>query len=166
MGQTYNIYCDESCHLEHDGLKSMALGALWFPADRTQEIAERIREIKSKHRIGRHEEIKWARVSPSKTQLYLDLIDYFFDDDHMCFRGLIIRDKTKLEHSAFGQTHDEWYYKMYFLLLAYLLDPEAEYRIYLDIKDTKVNTISNARSSSGFSLSDHTKLRFSRSPTC
>lgn len=123
--------------MEHDDLKSMALGALWCPTDRTKEMATRIREIKFRHRIGQHEEVKWTRVSPSKTQLYLDLIDYYFDDDHLCFRGLVVRDKSKLEHAAFGQTHDEWYYKMYFLLLANLLDPQDQYRIYLDIKDTK-----------------------------
>ena len=24
-----NIYCDESCHLEHDGIKPMLLGCVW-----------------------------------------------------------------------------------------------------------------------------------------
>jgi hypothetical protein len=137
MSQIYNVYCDESCHLEHDDLKAMALGAVWCPADRTQEITNRIREIKARHRVGPHQEIKWKRVSPSKTQLYLDLVDYFFDDDHLCFRGLVIADKSKLEHAAHGQTHDEWYYKMYFLLLVFLLTPGDRYRVYLDIKDTR-----------------------------
>lgn len=26
MNQTYNVYCDESCHLENDGQKAMVLG--------------------------------------------------------------------------------------------------------------------------------------------
>lgn len=25
----YNIYCDESCYLEHDGINVMAFGAIW-----------------------------------------------------------------------------------------------------------------------------------------
>jgi hypothetical protein len=140
MSETYNIYCDESCHLEHDDQKSMALGALWCPSDRTGEIAGRIREIKSKHGIGRYEEVKWKRVSPAKTALYVELINYFFDDDHLCFRGLVVCDKSKLDHEAFRQTHDDWYYKMYFLLLSPLLNPQDHYRIYLDIKDTKGGT--------------------------
>lgn len=29
MRETFNIYCDESCHLERDGQPNMVLGALW-----------------------------------------------------------------------------------------------------------------------------------------
>jgi len=29
MSETYNIYCDESCHLEHDRQGAMVLDALW-----------------------------------------------------------------------------------------------------------------------------------------
>ncbi|MCL0066152.1 DUF3800 domain-containing protein, partial [Dehalococcoidia bacterium] len=31
MTPTYNIYCDESYHLEHDHQEIMVLGALWCP---------------------------------------------------------------------------------------------------------------------------------------
>jgi len=31
MRDTYNIYCDESCHLEHDGIPTMVIGAVWCP---------------------------------------------------------------------------------------------------------------------------------------
>ena len=30
MDSIYNIYCDESCHLENDCEKAMVLGAIWF----------------------------------------------------------------------------------------------------------------------------------------
>ena len=33
-----NVYCDETCHLEHDGHKAMALGAIWCPKDKIKEI--------------------------------------------------------------------------------------------------------------------------------
>ena len=29
MSETYNIYCDESCHLENDDKPVMLLGAIW-----------------------------------------------------------------------------------------------------------------------------------------
>ncbi|NTV59869.1 MAG: DUF3800 domain-containing protein, partial [Chlorobiaceae bacterium] len=48
MSETFNIYCDESCHLEHDRQKAMVLGAIWCPLDKTREIAVRLREIKQK----------------------------------------------------------------------------------------------------------------------
>jgi Protein of unknown function (DUF3800) len=138
MSEIFNIYCDESCHLEHDGQSAMVLGALWCPLDKTREIAVRIREIKRKHAVAPAFEVKWTKVSPGKKQLYLDLLDYFFDDDDLHFRGLVVPDKTKLNHAAFpGQDHDAWYYKMYFDMLKVILSPKCRYRIYLDIKDTR-----------------------------
>jgi hypothetical protein len=68
---------------------------------------------------------------------YLDVIDYFFDDDHLHYRGLIVPDKALLNYPKYSQTHDVWYYKMFFQLLKLIIDPEFVYRIYLDIKDTK-----------------------------
>jgi len=137
MSETYNIYCDESCHLEHDHQNVMALGALWCPADKARDAFIRIREIKRKHGIAATFEIKWTKVSPAQLQFYLDVIDYFFDDDDLHFRALIVPDKSMLDHDRFTQTHDDWYYKMYFDLLKVILSPEAFYRIYLDIKDTR-----------------------------
>jgi hypothetical protein len=91
MTQTFNVYCDESCHLKGDQQKVMVLGAVWCP----------------------------------------------FDDDDLHFRALIVPDKSLLRHRDFAQTHDEWYYKMYFDLLKVVLHPHARYRIYLDYKDTQ-----------------------------
>lgn len=138
MSEIFNIYCDESCHLEHDGQSAMVLGAVWCPLDKTREIAVRIREIKRKHLLAPGFEVKWTKVSPGKKQFYLDLLDYFFDDDDLHFRALVVPDKTKLNHEAFPeQDHDAWYYKMYFDMLKVVLSPKSRYRIYLDIKDTR-----------------------------
>jgi hypothetical protein len=138
MSETFNIYCDESCHLENDRQAAMVLGAIWCPLDKTREIAIRLREIKMKHGMPTPFEVKWTKVSPAKKALYLDLIDYFFDDDDLHFRALIVPDKSLLRHDAIpGQDHDTWYYKMYFDMLKVILRPDARYRIYLDIKDTR-----------------------------
>lgn len=138
MSEIFNLYCDESCHLENDGQSAMVLGAIWCPLDKTREIAVRLREIKRKHAMPAPFEVKWTKVSLAKVALYQDLIDYFFDDDDLHFRALIVPDKQKLRHDAFpGQDHDIWYYKMYFDMLKAILNPEARYRVYLDIKDTQ-----------------------------
>lgn len=138
MSETFNIYCDESCHLEHDRQPAMVLGAIWCPLDKTREIALRIREIKHRHSMARGFEVKWTKVSPGKKQFYIDILDYFFDDDDLHFRGLVVPDKAKLNHGAFPkQDHDAWYYKMYFDMLKVILSPKDQYRIYLDIKDTR-----------------------------
>ena len=137
MTRVFNVYCDESCHLENDRQKAMVLGAVWCPLEKTREIAVRIREMKAKHGLSPESEIKWVKVSPAKVQFYLDIMDYFFDDDDLHFRALIVPDKSQLRHDDFKQTHDEWYYKMYFDMLKVILYPDARYRIYLDYKDTQ-----------------------------
>ena len=117
MSDTFNVYCDESCHLENDRQKAMVLGAVWCPLDKTREIAVRLREIKEKHGLSPQFEVKWTKVSPAKIALYLDLVDYFFDDDDLHFRALVVPDKSLLQHESIaGQDHDTWYYKMYFYL--------------------------------------------------
>lgn len=137
MSQVYNIYCDESGHLERGEPPVMVLGAIWCPTEKTREITNRIREITARHELAPNFEVKWAKVSPAKARFYLDLVDYFFDDDDLHFRGLVVPDKAKLRHARFEQTHDEWYYKMYFTMLNVIIDPQRHYRIFLDIKDTR-----------------------------
>jgi hypothetical protein len=137
MSDTYNIYCDESGHLEHDGQPSMVLGAVWCPLEKSREIAERIREIKVRHGLAADFEIKWTKVSPAKADFYRDVPDYFFDDDDLHFRALLVADKSALRREDFDQDHDTFYYKMFFDMLKVLLSPEHRYRIYLDVKDTR-----------------------------
>lgn len=135
-GEEFNVYCDESCHLEHDRFKAMSLGAVWCPLNKVREVNKRLTEIKERHGIKRDAEVKWTKISPCNKALYMDLIDYFLDDDDLHFRGVVIPDKSILRHSAFSQTHDQWYYKMYFNLLKSIFDREARYYVYIDIKDT------------------------------
>ncbi len=137
MSQTFNIYCDESCHLENDHQQSMVLGAVWCPLEKVKEINMQLHEIKAGHKMKPGFEVKWTKVSPGKQIMYHDLIEYFFSNNDLHFRALIIPDKSKLQHDAFDQSHDDWYYKMYFDMLKVIFDPNDHYRIYLDIKDSR-----------------------------
>lgn len=130
-----NVYCDESNHLE-TGFDFMVLGAVYCLSDKRHSISNRIRDIKAKHNLPLDFEIKWTKVSPGKSDFYTDLVDYFYDDDDLGFRA-VIANKSTLDHNGHNQTHDEWYYKMYFQLLTVILNPENKYYIYLDIKDTQ-----------------------------
>lgn len=132
----YNVYCDESCYLEHDGINVMSLGAVFCPIEKVRGINKRIIEIKSKHNVSPTAEIKWTKVGPCKKDLYQDVIDYFFDDDDLHFRCLVVPDKSLLDHKLYHQTHDEWYYKMYFEMLKAIFNPADMYRIFVDIKDS------------------------------
>lgn len=133
---SYAIYCDESCHLEHDGHDLMTLGAVWCPVDRVPEISARLLDIKRKHSLNAQWECKWVKSSRPKIQFYLDVIDYFFDDDDLRFRGVVARGKHELDHHRFQQDHDTWYYKMFFLLLSRIVRSRDCFRVYLDLKDT------------------------------
>ena len=133
----YNIYCDESCHLENDGHRVMVLGALWCPLEESRKVGVRLREIKRRHGLPAYFEMKWTKISPAKVEFYMDVADYFFDDDDLHFRGLLVPDKTVLHHAAYDQDHDDWYYKMCFQLLEPIIDPRHAHFIYLDIKDTR-----------------------------
>lgn len=131
-----NIYCDESNHLEKDGVSTMVLGSIYSPAEKVKLANRRIKEIKEKHKIKPSTEVKWKKVSLNKLPFYLDVIDYFFDNDDLHFRAIVVN-KDSLNHEKFNQTHDDFYYKMYFELLSKILDPQNKYFIYLDIKDTR-----------------------------
>lgn len=132
----YNIYCDESCHLENDKIPVMVLGAVWCPKDISRKIGRDIRAIKTKHGLKPNFEIKWTKISTSKEAFYLELVDYFFDNADLHFRGLVVPDKSKLNHTFFNQDHNIFYYKMFFYVLRNILENENQYRVYLDIKDT------------------------------
>jgi hypothetical protein len=136
MSEIYNIYCDESCHLENDHLGVMVLGAVWNPKNKSKDIARKIREIKNLNGLHSNQEIKWVKVSPNKKKFYIDLVEYFFSCPDLHFRAVLVPNKDKLCHKVHKQTHDSWYYKMYFVMLRQIFCPNAQYNIYLDIKDT------------------------------
>lgn len=133
--QTFNIYCDESCHLENDQSTVMVLGAVWCPLEDVSLISEEIRRLKVQFDLPRSYEIKWTKVGGKAVAFYSKLIDYFFKQRNLHFRALVA-DKTCLDHAKYNQDHDDWYYKMYFDMLKVLFSPKSHYRIYLDIKDT------------------------------
>ena len=134
----YNFYCDESLHLPHDGSKIMVLGGIWCPKDKCRKINEDIRSIKKSNHISH--EMKWVKLSKSKKDAYIQLVNYFFECPDLHFRVLIVDNKDVLNHDNYQQTHDDWYYKMYFRMIKTILDPVDTYNIYLDIKDTKSKT--------------------------
>lgn len=154
----YNIYCDESCHLEHDPHKAMVLGAVWCAKDDKEQLFKRIKEIKLKHGLKPDFEIKWNKVSQSKIAFYREIINYFFDTEKLNFRALVVADKNELNHEKYGHTHDKFYYKMYFDMLKIIISPKSSYYIYLDIKDTqgyeKVNKLHEVMSNNHYDFSN------------
>lgn len=115
----------------------MVIGAIQCPKELVKEISIRIRDIKNKHGIAKASEIKWTKISKNskKLNLYKDLIDYFFDDDHLTFRAVVI-DKNEVHLERTGLSRDDFYYRMYYVLLHQMLKSPSTYNAYIDIKDT------------------------------
>lgn len=132
MNKTFNIYCDESCHLENDHKPYLFLGKVSSAYNQVKLHTEKIKELKRKHHF--YAEIKWTSVSNSKLRFYEELIDYFFSTD-LRFRAVGV-EKCKIRNEAFGQTYDDLYYKMYYYLLNHNINSLYTYNVYLDIKDT------------------------------
>lgn len=132
MGKTFNLYCDESCHIEHDHKPYMFLGSVRSAYNEVKTHTKQIKHLKQKHHF--FAEIKWSSVSNSKIDFYCELLDYFYNSN-LSFRTIGIP-KDKIDYESFNKTYDEFYYTMYYYLLYRKVDTENSYNVYLDIKDT------------------------------
>jgi len=129
--KTYNLYCDESTHIEHDEHPYMLLSYISLPYNQIKIHKEYLKNLKEKHHF--YSEIKWTKVSSSKQSFYLELVDYFFSND-LFFRAIVI-DKSEISNATFNHDYSTFYYKMYYQLINHKIDMSAKYNIYLDIKD-------------------------------
>ena len=131
----YYVYCDESCHLVSNDSKYMLIGAVYCPKSKVKKVNEYIEHLKENYNISNKIELKWNKIDKKTEKLYLDIINYFFNNDDLKFRVIVI-DKTKLDHEKYNQTENEFYHKTYYEMLKYIIIPGNSYNIYPDIKDT------------------------------
>lgn len=132
MNKTFNMYCDESSHLQNDGMPFMLIAYTCTPYNQLKIHNEQIKQIKAKYKFKG--EIKWINVSKSQLNFYMELIDYFFNTE-LQYRAIII-DKSKIDENKKDFTYDDFYFRMYYQLLSRKLSRKYMYNIYLDIKDT------------------------------
>lgn len=131
----YNVYCDESCHLASNDSKYMLIGAVYCPKFKVKKVNEYIEHLKENYNLSDKIELKWNKIDKKTEKLYLDIINYFFNNDDLKFRVIVI-DKTKLDHKKYEQTENDFYHKAYYNMLKYIIIPGNSYNIYPDIKDT------------------------------
>jgi hypothetical protein len=132
MAKTFNIYCDESTHLENDGQPYMIYGYVSIAYNQIELAKSQIKDIKNRHNFDG--ELKWSYISNKTFSLYKDILDYFFMTD-MNFRAVIV-DKSQIDNSRVDYTYNDFYFRMYYQLLHHKIDMENNYNIYFDIKDT------------------------------
>lgn len=131
----FNVYCDESSHLKSNKGAYMVIGSIYLPKHRVKAITKYLRDLKTKYKLDDKKELKWNKIKQSTEELYEDIIKYFFSDDDIKFRAIIIN-KNNINNKKYNQTEDEFYHKMYYDMLKYIFDPFGSYHIYPDIKDT------------------------------
>ncbi|MFA7418395.1 MAG: DUF3800 domain-containing protein [Melioribacteraceae bacterium] len=132
MSKTFNMYCDESTHLQNDSMPYMIIAYVSTAYNQLKQHNQHIKLLKEKHKFKG--EIKWANVSKSQYPFYNELIEYFFATD-LQFRAVIV-DKTKIDETREEFTYNDFYFRMYYQLLYHKMDPAKTYNVYLDIKDT------------------------------
>lgn len=96
MTEFYNIYCDESCHLENDREPVMLLGAVWCPKLAAGALAAELSALKQQHNAKG--ELKWTKVSKSRMAFYEAVVDWFFARPNLHFRALVVQHKEWLNH--------------------------------------------------------------------
>lgn len=131
----YKIFCDESCHLEHDGADIMVLGGIRCSEEKALAFNKHIKWLR--HRHNYHTELKWTKLVNKQFDFYAALIDLIVDDVDVWFKATVVQHKERLAHSHFNEgSHNIFYYKMYYYTLKDFLEAGHEYRIYLDYMDT------------------------------
>lgn len=133
--EIYKIFCDESCHLEHDGADIMVLGAIHCSEEKSRQLSKRIKWLRYQHNYK--PELKWSKLNKHQWPLYRDLIDTVVDDSDVHFKATVVQNKKFLDHHQYNAgSHSDFYYKMFYYTLRGFLSEGNEYRIYLDYMDT------------------------------
>jgi hypothetical protein len=129
------IFCDESCHLEHDTSNVMVFGALYCVADEVEAISRAIKALRHEHNY--HTEIKWTKLAKRHWPFYQALLDLLLANNSLRFKVTVVENKKTLDHKQYNDgSHGNFYYKMAFYTLRDFIAREKVHRIYLDYMDT------------------------------
>ncbi|MEI6270006.1 MAG: DUF3800 domain-containing protein [Methylococcaceae bacterium] len=132
----YKLFCDESCHLEHDASDVMVLGTICCPEERVETINRQIKTLRYQHNYKT--ELKWTKLHAKQIDFYKALIDLFLETEALRFKATVVLNKKSLNHEQFNQgSHNNFYYKMFYYALRDFLVSGNDYKIYLDYMDTQ-----------------------------
>ncbi|MGZ8190890.1 MAG: DUF3800 domain-containing protein [Methylococcaceae bacterium] len=132
----FKLFCDESCHLEHDNSDVMVLGAICCPEERVEDINRQIKALRYQHSYKT--ELKWTKLHHKQIDFYKALIDLFLETEELRFKATVVLNKKALNHEQFNQgSHNNFYYKMFYYTLRDFLVSGNYYKIYLDYMDTQ-----------------------------
>jgi hypothetical protein len=112
----------------------MVIGSLWLPKDKRDVYKKEIHAMKEKHKIG--PEFKWQKVSNSRLDFYLELVDWFCGKkEDLRFRCIGV-DKAKVDLIHYHENDQELgFYKFYYQMLHHWISDFNEYSIFCDSKN-------------------------------
>ena len=131
----YIVYCDESRHAGKGHHPFMAIGSLWMPRAAKQILSNNFKALRRS--LDLHGEIKWSKTSRVCLESYKKLIDFFFEEDSLRFRVIVVNQK-KLDVDQYHAGDEELgFYKFYYEMLIKWIEDGNEYLILLDFKKNK-----------------------------
>ena len=136
----FEIYCDEAMpdlftSQNSGNRRYLMVGGLWVPASLRGKIKEQIHVLRQKHNTWC--EIKWSKVSSSRLDFYVDLIEMFFSYNlDLRFRCIAV-DHTQINMALHEYDSELGCYKFYYQLLHHWIFDFNEYRVFCDIKTNR-----------------------------
>lgn len=136
------FYCDESCHIQTDGVEYMSLVSVFCSKSRVKNINRDIRRIKEKYGISPSQELKWTKISKTNLEMYKEIISYVSDKSYIRIRGVLAKKRTSEQLLARNKTYDQWYHSIYYYLLKHPLELISDFNVdfnkcflFIDKKD-------------------------------
>lgn len=138
----FDVYCDEA---QPDVFTSAAprakylmIGSLWLPSDMRDDAKEKIARLRKQH--GVWGEMKWTKISPSKAEFYLELIDLFMSyGSDMRFRCIAV-EHEHVNMGRHGNDEELGFYKFYYQVLHHWILDFNSYNVFCDQKPNRDRT--------------------------
>lgn len=134
----FEVYCDEA---NTDALTStkarsqfLMIGSLWMPAEDRDSFKQDFKALREKHSVWG--EVKWSKISPSRKQFYLELVDLFLKSDGLRFRCIAV-DRSQVDLQFHENDGELGFYKFYYQLLHHWIRGRNQYRVFCDIKTNR-----------------------------
>jgi len=133
----FDVYCDESrpdvFSSQRNKARHLVIGSLWLPSEMREEVKQAIHCLRDKHRVGG--EFKWRKVTPSRRNFYMDLIEWYMSlGERLRFRCIAV-DHSQVDLALHHNDDQELgFYKFYYQMLHHWILDFNRYSIFCDFK--------------------------------
>jgi len=135
-----DVYCDESYpdlfSSQNPQADYLLIGSLWLKSKNRKKFKTKIHHLRDQYNVGG--EFKWNKVTPSRKQFYLSLIEWFFNQgDELRFRCIVV-DQKQVNLDYFHDSDQELgFYKFYYQMIHHWIQASNIYHIFCDFKSNR-----------------------------